>query len=436
MSVRLICALIAAAFASTGGSSMASVPAAMAERPCPTELAIPATCYTGRDKHGAKLLAVVPKDWNEALVVHAHGGPRLGDPELSATEDDLVRFRAMVASGYAWIGSTYRRGGYGVRMAAEDVDESRRAFWRQFGMPRLTILHGQSYGGNVAAKASELYARSPTGERQFDGVLVTNGLLFGGTSAYGFRADLRAVYQFYCQNLPRPDEAQFPLWQGTAKDTPWTRAEVGRRVDDCTGAGRPPAQRSPEKAARLAAITSVTGIKAQNLESHLEWATFTFADLVQKRLGGLNPFDNSKTIYRGSGDDAALNRSIVRFAADQRAVDLLAYDADLTGLIVVPTVTVHYRDDPTVSAGADGAYAAKVAEAGKAHLLVQLIAEQGTHSRLSAPDYLAPLEELAKWIEGGSRPRPADFTGRCRQAETELNAHCSLLGRSYSPPSR
>ena len=42
----------------------------------------------------------------------------------------------------------------------------------------------------------------PTAGRNYDGVLITNGVLSGGTRAYQFRAGLRAVYQFYCRNHP------------------------------------------------------------------------------------------------------------------------------------------------------------------------------------------------------------------------------------------
>ena len=94
--------------------------------------------------------------------------------------EDLERFSVMVSEGYAWAGSTYRRGGYGVRMAARDTDDLRRIVWDAFGKPKRTLLHGQSWGGNVAAKAAELYAVSADGERNYDGVILTSGLLAGG----------------------------------------------------------------------------------------------------------------------------------------------------------------------------------------------------------------------------------------------------------------
>ena len=91
-------------------------------------------------------------------------GPRTATPEANDPLEDLERFSMTVREGFAWEGSTYRRGGYGVRMAAEDTDDLRRIFWDAFGKPRRTLLHGQSWGGNVAAKAAELYARDAEGQ--------------------------------------------------------------------------------------------------------------------------------------------------------------------------------------------------------------------------------------------------------------------------------
>ena len=109
---------------------------------------------------------------------------------------------------------------------AEDTDNSRAVFWSLYGRPDRTLLHGQSWGGNVAAKASELYIGDAASGWNYDGVLITNGVVSGGTRAYGFRADLRAVYQYYCANHPAPDEPAYPLWQGLPLDSRMTRAEM------------------------------------------------------------------------------------------------------------------------------------------------------------------------------------------------------------------
>jgi len=382
---------------------------------CPASVAEVADCHAMRDTNGAWLLAAIPREWNRRLVVHAHGGPRLTAPKDGDSAEDLERFAVMVRSGYAWIGSTYRRGGYGVRMAAADVDHSRALFRAKWGRPQRTLLHGQSWGGNVAAKAAELYALDIDGRPNYEGVLVTNGVLTGGTRAYGFRADLRAVYQAICRNHPKPDEPQYALWQGLPAGSTMDRDELKRRVDDCTGIDTPVAKRSARQAARLRDILAVTGVEEKQLVSHLAWGTFHFRDLVQQRLDGRNPFDNTATVYRGTADDTALNATVERFAADPAAVAKLAYDADLSGLIVLPTVTVHARHDPVVSYRADAAYAATVAAAGRSDLLAQALTDESDHSRVRDATYLGALMSLEAWLDGGPRPEAAAIQATCQR---------------------
>lgn len=392
----------------------AQTPPATTPIPCPASAGAGTRCLSGQDENGAWYVIAMPANWNRRLVVHAHGGPRTGAPEAADPLEDLDRFAIMVRAGYAWIGSTYRRGGYGVRMAATDTDNSRRLFWARFGRPERTILHGQSWGGNVAAKTSELYALDVDGGNNYDGVLTTNGVLSGGTRAYRFRADLRAVYQFYCHNHPSADDTPYPVWQGLAADSRLTRRQLRDRIDACTGVDRPPTRRTPEQSARLRDILAVTGVEEAQLVSHMTWATFLFQDMVQQRLGGLNPFDNASTVYRGSGDDEALNAGVERFSADPDAVARLAYDADLSGLIVLPTLTMHALHDPTVSYGVEAAYAATVAAAGRSHLLVQVATDEDQHSQLEEAGYLTALLALDHWISSGNAPDPAAFGPSCR----------------------
>lgn len=397
-----------------------SVPhGALAEAVEPRRIDCPATagrgtrCVSGQDENGAWYVAAVPPNWNRRLIVHAHGGPRTGAPEATDPLEDLDRFSVMVRHGYAWIGSTYRRGGYGVRMAAEDTDNSRKIFWSLYGRPDRTLLHGQSWGGNVAAKASELYIGSAQSGWNYDGVLITNGIVSGGTRAYGFRADLRAVYQYYCANHPAADEPAYPVWQGLPLDSRMTRAELRRRIETCTGVDRPADRRTPDQAARLRDILAVTGVAEAQLVSHMTWATFLFQDMVLLRLDGRNPFDNSATVYSGSSDDAALNAGVQRFSADPRGVEMLAHDADLSGQITRPTLTLHALHDPTVSVAVEAIYAATVAAAGRSEWLVQVVTDESDHSKLSDASYMTALDALEGWIDRGLAPDPASFQTRC-----------------------
>lgn len=425
---RWIAATLAAlaAFVPSLGAAAADTDVAFAPVACPASVGVQVDCLEGQDVHGAWLLVAMPRRWNRTLIVHAHGGPRLGEPKAGDSAEDLDRFAVMVREGHAWIGTTYRRGGYGVRMAAADVEHSRRVFWSRWGRPERTLLHGQSWGGNVAAKAAELYALDIDGRPNFDGVLTTNGLLFGGTRAYGFRADLRAVYQYYCRNHPAVGEAQYPLWQGLPAGAKMTRDDLRKRVDDCTGVDQPASKRTPAQAANLRDILAVTGVAEQQLVAHLAWGTFHFQDMVQKRLGGRNPFDNRTTVYRGSRDDTGLNAGVERFAADPAAVARLAYDADLSGLIVLPTVTVHARHDPTVSYDADAAYRATVAAAGRGHLLLQALTDERDHSRLQDATYATALQVLERWLDTGTRPPATTFAETCARA-SRTRAACRFI---------
>ena len=177
-----ICAsqITASEAAASGGSEVATA------RACPGDIGTYANCLGGQDNNGAYFLVAVPKISNGILIVHAHGGPRHVPPAPNGADEDLVRFSAMVAAGYSWIGTTYRDGGYGVRLAAADVEQSRAIFWRQFGRPKRTILHGQSYGGNVVAKLAELDALTHTPRTdeinsfwklQYSGIIQSNLVL-------------------------------------------------------------------------------------------------------------------------------------------------------------------------------------------------------------------------------------------------------------------
>ena len=425
-------ALAGAPFAVAQDAPTVSSPSAPAPAVCPDFLSQQAHCWSGQAAKGGYYWIVVPENWNRSLIVHAHGGPRTGAPKADDPLEDLERFSMTVKEGFAWAGSTYRRGGYGVRMAAEDTDDLRQIFWDAFGRPRRTILHGQSWGGNVAAKAAELYARDAEGQVVWDGVVLTSGVLAGGTEAYKFRADLRAVYQYYCHNHPAPDEVQYPLWQGLPDGARMTRAQLADRVKTCTGVGLSEDERSPEQKQRLADILTVVGVEEDQLVGHMAWGTFLFQDLVQRRLDGLSPFSNINTVYAGSHDDAALNAGVQRFTAEPMAVARLAYDADLSGLIVAPTVTIHGKYDPTAFVWHQAAYRDRVTAAGRSELLVQTFTNEAEHSALNAPEYVAVFEALMAWIDQGAKPDPRSVATLCEAASPRYGAAC-LFDEEYRP---
>jgi len=397
--------------------------------PCPATLAEIATCYTGQDDNGAYYAMAVPHDWDGDVVVHAHGGPDLGgssDPARSV--EDLERWSVMVEQGYAWAGSAYRRGGYGVRMAVADTESVRQVFESEFGEPRLTLAHGQSWGGNVAARLVELHGDA------YDGALLTNGVLAGGSRGYDYRVDLRAVYQYYCRNHPRPSEPQYPVWMGLRRDSTMTSAGLRSRLQDCTGYQLAPEDRTTVQQRNLDDILAVTGIPERTLASHLNFATFTFRDIVHERLGGRNPFGNQTVRYSGSHDDRALNAGVERFSPARAAFRDLSWDSDLTGEVDLPVVTMHAIEDPTAFVEHESAYRDSLAGAGSADRLVQVFTRESEHSFLSRSEYAAVVDALATWARTGERPTPAGVAAACPAYDAAYGTGC-FVDPGFTPGS-
>ena len=405
-------------------------------RACPAEVPAESRCYTGEDGQGAFYWIALPAQWDRGvLVMHAHGGPAdTGPAKPERATEDLQRWAITVKAGYAWAGSTYRRGGYGITMAAEDTERLRTIFVQHFGPARRTILHGQSYGGGVASKAAELYATVDGRPGPYDAVLLTSGVLGGGSVAYDFRLDLRVVYQWVCQNHPKADEPQYPLWRGLPMDAKLTRAELAERVDACTGVRKPVAQRTEQQKANLATILNAIRIPEGSLIGHLNWATWLFRDLVQLRLDGRNPFGNVGARYQGSADDAALNAGVARYAADPQAVAALARDSAPTGQVRVPVLTLHAIHDPTAFVELESAYRETLEAAGQGERLVQTFSEESEHSYLGDAQYPALFAALLDWIDHGVKPTPESVAARCNAFEASYGPGCRIRPGYRSPP--
>ena len=411
------------------GFAAASTEAAPSARSCPAGASVPAgtACYGGRDSAGAFYLIAVPPAWNQVLVVAAHGGPELGPPRQGRADEDLVRWAVEVRAGFAWAGSTYHQGGVAVHSAAEDVERLRRIFVAHVAKPRRTLLHGQSWGGGVAAVAAQTYARVGDPHPAFDGVLLSAGVLAGGTHSYDFRLDLRVIYQALCHNHPLPDEEQYPLWMGLPAGVDLPQGELARRVSSCLGLGLPKVARTAQQNDKLETILAVARIPERSVLSHLAWATYDFRDIAQKRTGMRNVFGNIDARYRGSRDDDALNASVARYAADPKAVAAFGEDSDPTGMTGVPVLTVHAIDDPIAMVEFEDYFRRTMAAAGRADQLVQTFTDDHEHSYLADPDYPTLLNALMRWIDQGVKPSPSDIAQACSAYEAEFGPGCRFL---------
>ena len=385
---------------------------------CPEAVAAIATCYTTKLETGAYVLAAMPKGWNGNLIGFAHGGPSVTPPTGDDSMDDLTKYAVGVKMGYAWVASTYRKEGYGVQMAAADTDDARKFFVDRVGKPKRTILHGASYGGMVGAKLIE------TSGANYAGAFFNSGAVAGPIGNYEFRADLRAVYQFYCNNLPAPSDARVPLWAGLPAGSRMTLKEMTERIDACTGVTKPPNARTEEQKKNLANILGVMRIPEGLLVRHMQAGIFVFRDIGERITTGKNPFSNANVRYWGSSDDAALNRGVTRFEADAAARAALIADGQATGAISIPVVSIHSMNDPQAAVEAQYDYRESVKAKGKGNLLVQAYTDEASHTGQSAPELAASIEALMQWIEKGAKPTAQSIAASCERLRATYEGPC------------
>jgi alpha-beta hydrolase superfamily lysophospholipase len=394
---------------------------------CPAAVGPAVRCYAGRDTWGAHVWFAMPERWNGTLVLHAHGGPELGAPSSERTAEDLARWAVFPRSGYAWAASSFHQGGVAVRSAAEDTERAHQLFVAQFGAPGFTLLHGQSWGASVAARAAETSTATAGGKPPYDAVLLTSGVLGGGTLSYDFRLDLRVVWQAVCANHPKADEAAYPLWQGLPPGSALTRPELARRVDECTGVRLKREQRSPAQQCRLDTILAAVKIPERSLAAHLNWGTWHFQDIVFKRLDGRNPFGNLGVRYPGTLDDGTpLDARVARYAADPQATAAFGADTDPQGRIAVPVLAMHAIDDPTAFVELESTFRDTMTRAGTAEHLVQVFTADTEHSYLSDAQYLGAADALIAWARGGAKPTPALVAQRCAAHEARPGTECRI----------
>ena len=421
----LVTLAIAALGTAVPGYSQEAAKAALPDTTkCPEGIAEIATCYTAKHASGAFLLGALPKTWNGNLVVFAHGGPDVAPPTATRSQSDLAKYSYAIKLGYAWVASTYRREGYGVGMAAEDSDHARRFFIERIGKPTRTILHGASYGGLVGAKTIETFAKGADGSANYDAGFFNSGFLAGVPQGHDFRADLRVVYQYYCKNLPRPDEPQYPLWTGMPADSKMTLAEVQKLIDECTGIAKPASVRTELQKQNLANILGVMRFHESMLVRHMQSATFLFRDIAQRMTNGRSAFSNQNVQYKGSSDDAALNRNVVRYDADPQAVAALKAEGTPTGLLPVPVLSIHSMNDPQVAVEVQTPYREMVQAAGRGDRLVQAYTDENVHTGQSPAELAASLDSLMQWVEKGVKPTPQSIAARCEQLVKDFEGPC------------
>jgi pimeloyl-ACP methyl ester carboxylesterase len=138
---------------------------------------------------------------------------------------------------------------------------------------------------------------------------------------------------------------------------------------------------------------------------------------------------NAGTTYaigEGYGVTAdALNRAVTRVQSNPAYMDRATYpeNADLTGKIERPFLTIHGTGDLFVPISMEQSYRRKVDAAGAGDLLVQRAIRRAGHCVYSQDERIAAFDDLVSWVRDGKKPAGEDLLGDLSDA-----------GRAFTKP--
>ena len=398
------------------------------------------TCYSGPldprsnqptpDANGAYYLIAIPANWNGTLFLFSHGGPNpasQGPAPLGVS--DLGAPDVLLPQGYAIAATSFSRNGWAVSTNALDIESLRQIFVKKFRKPRLTLLFGGSYSGGVLERVVERYGVNADGTKNYDGAAIGCGLLGGLCRYFDAWLDQRVVYEYYCKNYPRSGEAEYPLYFGMPLGINNVEGQdpmdVAARVQECTGIGLPPNQRTAEQQQNLANIQRVLRIPEEQIGAFATNLVLPagqgLRDFTQDALGGSNAISNADVIYKGSTDDEALNRGVARYEAEPAALHWVNKDSAPTGNIQIPVLTFHTVSDQIVFVETESVFHDLVESRKELGNLVQLfVKEKSTdfyvgHCQFTPSEFAATFDLIVKWVESGAKPTPADANAACQK---------------------
>ena len=323
---------------------------------------------------GAPYYIEIPANWNKGLVLHAHGYTPEGSkpPPHDSPAYKAIR-QVFLSRGFAFAASSYSRQGWAVKEGIEETEALRRHFVAKHGQPSETYITGHSMGGHITMAIIERHADA------YQGALPMCGPL-GSAIEFLTAGPFDMLVTF---------EAIFP---GTIGSPYEARAGTGDRINAALAA-------HPERAARFAQHYDRTVAQLTDALTLFH----TLVSELKQRAGG-EPFDNRNRIYAGFGDDAALNRTVRRFAAVPQARDWVKQYATPTGRLSDPMLTIQTTSDALVPGTDVTAYDVAAARAGTTDLFVARFVEAEGHCNFTPGQIGNAFDALLAWARDGKRP--------------------------------
>jgi pimeloyl-ACP methyl ester carboxylesterase len=361
------------------------------------------------------------------VLLYSHGYVPDGVPNLAFNApSDAVR-TALLAAGYAQIGSSYPETGWVLERALPAQLATLDAFRTQFGPPRRTIAWGTSLGGMITTGLAERYGH------RFAGTLAMCGLEQGGVAnwnntldpLFALRTLLTPGATTPLVDLPDQPAAFASIVALTtaldaAQATPEGRARIAlaaalHNIPAWTDAAQPEPPPDDHDAAQLNQfgilhLTIFVGLSwRQEAEEHaggnMSWNTNVD---YGRMLARSSIREEVTALYTRAGlslrDDLAALAAAPRITANPAAVRYMVRNISFSGWLSRPMLTIHTTGDPLVPVQVEHAYADAVEDAHRARLLRQAYVHRGGHCTFSTGEMLAALRALERRIATGRWP--------------------------------
>lgn len=380
---------------------------------------------TSGEINGAPYRIVVPAVWNGTLLVYAHGYRDKADHpgEVDNRNADVAPSpalaAALLAQGYALAGSAYRDNGWEVEGGIQDTKDLTVYFRDNIARPDRAIIWAFSMGTVIGFKSMERFGGI------YDGALCACAVGAGATSSWDGAGDLALAYDTVF-GMP-------PSWGsfGDVRDDVDFESEVQPKlVAEVSNSANFP---------KFEFIRLVTGTPGRGITPPSPPAFYpgwVFTDMffsmearseLERRAGGpiIQNLDRDYSLTMAErgylmalGVPPAVIDGWLASMNGQRTVsppqfsrNYVEHNANYSGKIKNPVLTMHTQVDPLVTVTQENRYARIVANAGRSKLLYQSYTDGNGHCAFTGPQIITAVNSINSWVMTGTKPTQASFPG-------------------------
>lgn len=373
--------------------------------------------------NGAPYRIRVPVNWNGTLLVYAHGyrdkadHPGEVDNRAADIAPNAALANALLAQGYALAGSAYRDNGWEVEGGIHDTKDLAVYFRDNIGRPDRTLLWAFSMGTVIAFDSMERFGGI------YDGALCGCAVGAGATQSWDSAGDLALAYTTVFgmpaswgnfgdvrDDLDFDTEVLAKLIPELSSAVNFPRFEFVRLVTGTPGRGiqpPPPPNFYPNwvltdmfftMEARAELERRAGGPIVQNVDRKYSVTPQERAYL--NALGVISPVIDAWLVTMNS------NRVV---EAPKFSRNYVERNADYSGKIKHPVLTMHTIIDPLVTVSQEWEYRQTVEAAGRGNSLYQVYTTGNGHCAFTGPQLLTAVTTLDGWIRTRTKPTAANF---------------------------